>query len=157
MLLRRYKQSDCIEIVQLFYDTIHSVNTIDYTESQLAVWAPKVDEIDLLAWDKSLSEHYTIVVENNNIIVGFGDIDSNGYLDRLFVHKDFQQQGIASKICNELERYAKDKEFLFITTQASITAKPFFQNYGYQILKEQHIERNGQFLTNYLMRKKLIK
>lgn len=77
MLLRRYKQSYCIEIVQLFYDTIHSVNTIDYTESQLAVWASKVDEIDLMAWDKSLSEHYTIVVENNNIIVGFGDIDSN--------------------------------------------------------------------------------
>ncbi|MEW9053974.1 MAG: GNAT family N-acetyltransferase [Neobacillus sp.] len=91
------------------------------------------------------------------MIVEFGDIDSNGYLDRIFVHKDFQQQGIASKICNELEQYAKDKGLLFITTEVSITAKPFFQKYGYQILKEQQIDRNGQFLTNYLMRKKLIK
>jgi putative acetyltransferase len=85
--------------------------------------------------------------------VGFGDMNNKGYLDRLFVHKNFQQQGIASKICNELEQYTKDKGFSFITAESSITSKSFFQKYGYQIIKEQQIERNGQILTNYLMRK----
>jgi putative acetyltransferase len=85
--------------------------------------------------------------------VGFGDMNNKGYLDRLFVHKNFQQQVIASKICNELEQCAKDKGFSLITAESSITSKSFFQKYGYQIIKEQQIERNGQILTNYLMRK----
>lgn len=37
-------------------------------------------------------EHYTIVAVKNKIIVGFGDIDRTGYLDRMYVHKDFQRQ-----------------------------------------------------------------
>ena len=157
MRIRRYRKEDCREIVQLFYDTIHSVNARDYTKSQLAVWAPEIDEINLVVWDKSLSEHYTVVAEDNNMIVGFGDMDSTGYLDRLYVHKSFQQQGIASKIFNELEQYAKDRGYSFVTTEASITAKAFFEKYGYQVIKEQQVERKDQFLTNYLMRKKLVK
>lgn len=58
----------------------------------------------------------------NGEIVGFGDMDETGYLDRLYVHKDYQGQGIASAICDELERFAAGKTF---TTHASITAKLF--------------------------------
>ena len=155
MRIRLYRKEDCREIIQLFYDTVHFVNARDYTESQLAAWAPPVDQINFVVWDKSLSEHYTVVAEDNNMIVGFGDMDSTGYLDRLFIHKDFQKQGIASKICNELEQYAKDKGYSFVGTEASITAKPFFVKYGYQVIEEQQVERNGQFLMNYLMLKNL--
>lgn len=44
-------------------------------------------------------KHYTVVAVENNIIVGFGDIDKTVYFDRLFVHKDYQNQGIASDYC----------------------------------------------------------
>lgn len=44
MEIRRYQQSDCKEITELFYNTIHTVNAQDYTEEQLNVWATgKVD------------------------------------------------------------------------------------------------------------------
>ena len=45
------------------------------------------------------------------------------YLDRLYVHKDYQRRGIASAICDALEASMPGKP---ITTHASITAKPFF-------------------------------
>ena len=35
-------------------------------------------------------------------IVGFRDMDSTGYLDRLYVHKDYQKKGIAAAICDRL-------------------------------------------------------
>ena len=38
-------------------------------------------------------------------------------------------------------------------THASITAKPFFEKRGYKVVKEQKIERQGIFLTNFLMKK----
>ena len=32
-------------------------------------------------------QHYTLVAVEENLLVGFGDIDKIGYLDRLYVHK----------------------------------------------------------------------
>ena len=146
MLIRKYKSSDCQQLAELFYETVHAVNSADYTEAQLCVWA--TGNIDISAWDKSFLEHYTLVAVKNDAIVGFGDIDSAGYLDRLYVHKDYQRQGIATALCNELE-----KGFSKITTHASITAKPFFLNRGYRVDKEQQVVRNEIYLTNYIMKK----
>lgn len=142
VIIRKYQPLDCEEITKLFYNTVHTINAKDYTKEQLDVWTAK--EIDLQSWNKSLQEHYSIVAVDDKIIVGFGDIDKTGYLDRLYVHADFQGKGIASAICDRLER-AVDVN---IITHASITARPFFEKRGYKVLKEQQVERQGIFLTN---------
>lgn len=148
MNLREYIPSDCAQLAELFYQTVHSVNAKDYTQEQLDAWA--TGEVDLKAWDASFRAHKTLVVKENGEIVGFGDMDENGYLDRLYVHKDHQGQGIASAICDELERFAVGKTF---TTHASITAKPFFQHRGYCVVRKQEVIRRGVALTNFVMQK----
>ena len=148
MDIRRYEPSDCKHLAELFYQTVHCVNAKDYTEAQLNAWAD--GSVDLAEWNESFLDHYTVVAILNGIIAGFGDIDHTGYLDRLYVHKDYQSQGIATAICNELEQaFDVDK----ITVHASITAKPFFEHRGYKVLKEQQVVRKGIFLTNYIMEK----
>ncbi|MDO4453943.1 MAG: GNAT family N-acetyltransferase [Eubacteriales bacterium] len=147
MMLRKYQPSDCKELTELFYHTVHTVNAKDYTKRQLDVWAAA--QIDLEKWNESLQQHYSIVAMENRMIVGFGDIDETGYLDRLYVHADFQKRGIATAICDHLEEAVGGK----IITHASITAKPFFEKRGYQVLKEQRVERQGIFLTNFVMEK----
>ena len=152
MVLRRYRTSDCGRMAELFYETVHSVNAADYTKEQLDAWA--TGNVDLTAWDKSFLEHFTIVAEetgdDGKRIVGFGDIDSTGYLDRLYVRKDRQRRGIASAICGELENAADAAK---ITTHASITARSFFLKRGYRVVREQQVERGGILLTNYVMEK----
>ncbi|CAH2213174.1 GNAT family protein [Tepidibacter aestuarii] len=59
MSTRTYESKDCQEIIKLFYETVHSINSKDYTEKQLNVWASK--DIDLDLWDKSFLKNYTIV------------------------------------------------------------------------------------------------
>lgn len=148
MQLRKYQPSDCAQLAELFYQTVHSVNARDYTQEQLDAWA--TGEVDLQAWDKSFRAHRTIVTTKNGEIAGFGDMDGSGYLDRLYVHKDHQGQGIASAICDELERFADGKTF---TTHASITAKPFFQHREYCVVRKQEVIRHGVALTNFVMEK----
>lgn len=143
--IRQYRQSDCKELTELFYNTVHTVNAKDYTKEQLNVWA--TGQVDLEKWDLSLQEHYSVVAVENNVIVGFGDIDKTGYLDCLFVHADHQGKGIATAICDRLEQFVKKN----VTTHASITARPFFEKRGYKVVKEQQVERQGIFLTNYVM------
>ncbi|HJC50021.1 MAG TPA: GNAT family N-acetyltransferase [Candidatus Anaerostipes avistercoris] len=145
MEIRKYKQSDCRILTDLFYNTVHTVNAKDYTKEQLDVWAD--GKADLKKWNRLLQEHYSIVAVENETIAGFGDIDLTGYLDHLFVHADYQGKGIATAICDQLEQAVQGN----ITTHASITAKAFFEKRGYRVLKEQQIERQGIFLTNYVM------
>lgn len=122
MEIRRYEQSDCKEIAELFYNTVHTVNAKDYTKEQLDVWA--TGKVDLEKWNQSFQEHFTVVAVDHNMIVGFGDIDKTGYLDRLFVHTDHQRKGVAAMICDQLEQMVQGN----IITHASITAKPFLKS-----------------------------
>lgn len=145
MNLRAYQQSDCESLAELFYHTVHIINAKDYTKEQLDVWAAR--QVDLEKWNQSLQEHYSIVAVENGVIAGFGDIDKTGYLDRLFVHADNQGKGIATAICEQLEQVVKGN----ITTHASITAKPFFEKRGYKVVEEQQAERQGIYLTNFVM------
>lgn len=146
ILIRKYRSTDREETAALFYDTVHSVNAADYTVEQLNAWAD--GNIDIDRWDDSLSSHYSLVAVKGSTIVGFGDIDG-GYLDRLYVHKNYQCQGIATTICDELEKESSGSIF----THASITAVPFFAGRGYKILRCQSVERRGVFHINYIMEK----
>ena len=80
-----------------------------------------------------------------------GILDESGYLDRLYVRKDYQRQGIASAICDELERFADRKT---VTTHAFTTAKPFFLHRGYRVVRKQGVIRRGVALTNFVMEKR---
>jgi len=149
IVIRKYQPKDCKYLSELFYNTVHTINAKDYSNEQVNAWA--TGEVDLAEWNKSLLNHYSVVAVKDDLIVGFGDIDKTGYLDRLYVHKDYQNQGIATAICDELEKvFDVDK----IITHASITAKPFFLNRGYKQIKEQQVIRNGVVLTNFVMEKR---
>lgn len=145
MYIREYEPADCSEIASLFYQTVHEVNKQDYTNEQLNAWA--AGKVDLAAWNQSFLEHYTLVAVENGRIAGFGDIDETGYLDRLYVHKEHQREGIAAALCSRLEAHVQGN----ILTHASITARPFFQKRGYKVLKEQQVERQNVLLTNFVM------
>lgn len=147
MVIREYQPTDCKELAELFYNTVHTINAKDYTKEQMDVWA--TGQVNLERWNQSFLEHYSIVAVENKTIVGFGDIDENGYLDRLYVHKDYQRKGIAAAICNQLEAAVQED----IITHASITARPFFEKRGYKVIKEQQIKRQGVILVNYVMKK----
>lgn len=147
MYLRRYKNEDLKELITLFKETVHTVNAKDYSPEEIKAWT--FSKTDFSEWEQSLSEHYSFVAVENGVIVGFGDISPEGYLDRLFVHKNFQNRGIGTTLCNQLEKQVNGP----IVTHASITAKNFFEKRGYQTIKEQKVMRNGVYLRNYVMQK----
>ena len=147
MNIRPYRSSDCPALAELFYETVHTVNAAHYTPDQLDAWAD--GKVDLEAWDSSFREHYTLVAEEEGKILGFGDIAADGYLDRLYVHRLHQRQGIAAALCDRLEQTVKGS----IVTHASITARPYFEARGYRVVKQQQVERHGVLLTNFVMEK----
>ena len=150
IFIEKYKEKYYYEVISLFYNTIHSINIKDYSKKQVDVWASK--NIDIKKFNKSLLENFSIVAIKNDMIVGFGDINIEGYLDRLYVHKNYQRKGIGTLICDNLE---KNISYRKIITHSSITAKPFFKIRNYIIIKKQYVKRNNIYLKNYVMEKYL--
>ncbi len=152
ILLRPYKKDDLIELADLFFNTVHNIACKDYNEKELNAWAS--GNIDLQDWDHTLSGNYSIVAQFHDKIVGFGDINGN-YLNRLYVHEEYQGMGIATVITEDLEDYALNHGNKLIEVHASITAKPYFEHRNYSVVKEQQVVRNGIAITNYVMSKNI--
>lgn len=153
MEFREYKNTDLHAVIDLFYVTVHEVNKNDYSEEQLDAIAPKA--ANEYHWEKSLEKNHTIVVEEDDKLIAFGNIGKTGYLDRLYVHPDYLRKGIASKLVEELEEYAKKHGSHVINVTSSITSKLFFESKGYAVIEEQINERRGERLLRYLMEKKI--
>ncbi|WP_313640315.1 GNAT family N-acetyltransferase [Paenibacillus sp.] len=157
MDIRAYQESDISQLISLFYETVHTVNKQDYSQEQLDAWAPKEEaELKLTTWRTSFRQNITYVAEINGCLIGFSDMTVEGHLDRLYVHKDFQGQGVASALIYKLELKARELGLHEMDTEASITARPFFERHGYQIIEKQSVERKGVLLVNYRMSKKLM-
>lgn len=150
MLIREYNENDCLEITQLFYNTVHIINAKDYTKPQLDVWADGNADCNL--WNDKFLIDYTLVAVENGKIVGFGNMDKIGYLDKLYVHHNYQRQKIATRIVLGLQNLCKLNTF---TTYSSITAVKFFESLGYSIVEKNTVVRNNIELENYLMEFKL--
>ena len=150
MHLRDYRSGDCPALIRLFRETVHAVCAGDYTPEQLDAWAP--EDMDQPAWDRSFLAHRTLVAVEGGEIIGFADLDpATGYLDRLYVHRDHQRQGVAAALCDALEPLAPGRVF----THASRTARPFFERRGYRVVRARQVERRGVTLDNYAMEKLL--
>lgn len=150
MVIKSYEKEFFIDICTLFYETVHSVNARDYSESQLEAWAPKDNDYSHLK--TALEKNWTLVAIEDGVIIGFADIEDTGYLDHLFVHRDYQGKGVATALCNEIEAKGNFNE---IETHASITALPFFEKRGYKVVREQIVEIRGEKLKNHVMRKRM--
>lgn len=145
MIIRQYQSSDCGELAKLFYNTVHAIDPKYYTKEQKNVWA--TGKIDLKKWDESFQKHDSLVAIDEGMIIGFGDISHTGYLDRLYVHPNYQNKGVATAICDRLEQ----KVTGMIVTHASLVAKPFFIKRGYKVVQMNQIKRGGILLINYTM------
>lgn len=152
--IRKLEKSDLDDCIALFRNTVHAINVQDYNQAQLDAWAPT--NIDKNAWWESLSNNIAYVAEYNGQIVGFGDLSQEGYFHRLYVHKDFQRKGIASALINKIEEQARLIGIREIHTEVSITAKPLMEAFGYQMIKQQVKEYQGQKFVNFIMEKSLL-
>ncbi|MBM0742854.1 GNAT family N-acetyltransferase [Phormidium sp. CLA17] len=153
MHIRPYVVQDTAAITTLFHDTIHHINSRDYTPNQINAWAPPDLNIDF--WVKRLSQSITYVAEQD-YIVGFGNLESNGHLDCFYCHKDFQGMGVGSRLLATLEAVARSQGIQTLTTEASITARSFFEAKGFRLITPQTVERRGQSFLNFVMEKNLI-
>lgn len=140
--IRQAVNGDIPAIMSLFRDTVRYINSRDYTTEQIEVWSDTTGME--WAWERHIKEQYFIVAESERIkgITGFSSIAKNGYLDFMYVHKDHQNEGVASALLKEIERKAVEQKNSEIFSHVSKTAKGFFLKRGYEH-REDLIDKAG--------------
>jgi putative acetyltransferase len=159
LLIRPFRPSDTVEIIQLFREVVHTVGARYYSQEQVAAWAPienwTDDEIeaDRQRWQKNLEANITLVAEIDSIMVGFADMAKTGYLDHMYVRKEYQTRGVGYRLFKELEKTAREIGLSKITTHASVMAMPLAKRMGFVVIQKEIIQRKGVELTRYEMEK----
>lgn len=151
--LRSVQIGDVDRIRRLFSDTIMSVCAEDYTPEQLAAWASASN--DRFRWIEMLSEQLSLVATFNGILVGFASLANGHHLDLLYVHKSYLRHSIATQLYLTLEETAIHLGQPMLTTHASLTAKPFFEKFGFEVQDEQIVSIAGVQMKNFRMQKML--
>jgi len=154
MLIKQASVKDLDDIIHLFKETIENVNSKDYSFEQITVWSNGAYKKE--RWIAKIVQQFFILATIEDKIVGFGSMTRDGYLDFLYVSKDHQRTGIATAIYNSLEQFAKHNELNNIVSDVSITAKPFFDKQGFEVIQKQEVEIDEINLTNYKMQKSLV-
>ena len=149
--LRPGQPRDLPELARLFRDSIRTVNRNDYSAQQVDAWSGRWKTI--LSRTDFFGPLFTLVAVSQGHIVGYGNITSDGYLDHLYVHSRMQGCGVATALCEDLERHAKSCGAQELTVQASVTARPFFEHRGYRLIEERTSELDGEKLTCFWMQK----
>jgi putative acetyltransferase len=152
--IRDYEHSDAVTIVRLFYDTIHSVNKLDYSAEQVQAWAPEIPDAQL--WHNRMIAHDTLVAEQAGELLGFAELEPQGHLDMLYCRSDVVGRGVGSHLYGALEAKARTHGLRCIFADVSITARPFFTRCGFNVIQQQMVFRRGVSLTNFKMTKSLV-
>jgi len=149
MEIRNYAESDSREIADLFHNSVHSIKAEMYSYEQLEAWSPSPPDYEF--WSSKLNKSKPYVATIGSQIVGFIELEDDGHIDCLYVHKNYQGQGIAGKLFSHVNEVAISNGIKSLYVEASAIAKPFFEKRGFLLSSENVVQRNGQYLVNYSM------
>ena len=152
-MIRPYAAVDLGALIVLFRDSVRRIARRDYSLAQVLAWAP--DEVDRQAWAIRLAASSTWVAAAGERTAGFVTLEPGGRLDMLYVHADLQGRGIASGLLSRAESSARARGLTGLVTEASITARSFFEPRGFQLVKQQVVSRRDQELRNFRMARRL--
>jgi putative acetyltransferase len=102
-----------------------------------------------------MADRQTLVAEEGGEGVGFAELEGDGHLDMLYLRKDAVGRGVGQRLYRAVEREARGRGLNRIFTEASTTARPFFEGQGVRVLREQTVLRGDVPMANFAMEKLL--
>ena len=93
------------------------------------------------------------VAELNGELVGYADLQANGYIDHFFVSGTHARRGIGSLLMKHLLGEAKALGLSELSSDVSRTAQPFYEKFGFVVIEQRRPERRGVIIPNALMKR----
>jgi putative acetyltransferase len=151
--LRPYLREDTPVLAAIFAASIEELTAEDYSKAQQQAWASAADDEE--QFGERLASELTLVATLQNSPVGFAALKGADHIDMLYVHPGAVGQGVASLLCDALEKLAGGRGAKSLTVDASDNAEGFFKKRGYIAMQRNTVTVNGEWLANTTMQKTL--
>src|SRR5471032_152878 len=151
--LRPFLREDTPILAAIFVAAIEELTAEDYNQAQQEAWASTADDEE--EFGKRLAGELTLIATLQNSPVGFASLKGADHIDMLYVHPGAAGQGVASMLCEALEKLAAGRGAKSLNVDASDNAEGFFQKRGYVGLQRNTVTINGEWLANTTMQKTL--
>ncbi len=149
--IRRYEAGEETSLYDVYFTAIHLVACQDYMAEQIEVWAPRYPDIS--RWQDKIRRINPFVAELNGELVGYADVQSDGYIDHFFVSGKHPRRGIGSLLMSRILEESKSLATSTLTSDVSRTAQPFFAKFGFIVTEQRYPEVRGIVIPNALMRR----
>jgi putative acetyltransferase len=151
--LRPYLAADTPLLAAIFVAAIEELTGEDYSKAQQQAWASAADDEE--QFGKRLAGELTLIATLQNSPVGFASLRGADHIDMLYVHPGAAGQGVASMLCEALEKLAGGRGAKSLNVDASDNAEGFFAKRGYVGKQRNTMTVNGEWLANTTMQKML--
>src|SRR3977135_796850 len=141
-------------LAAIFAAAIEELTGDDYSEAQQKAWASAAADEE--QFGKRLGSELTLIATLQNSPVGFASLAGADHIDMLYVHPSAVRQGVASMLCEALEKLAGGRGAKSLTVDASDNAQEFFSKRGYVAKQRNTVTVNGEWLANTTMQKTLV-
>ena len=146
---RAYQPTDLDAVIAIFQGAIREIASKDYDKAQIEDWA----QVNRARWSERRLSRPTWVAILDQVSVGFADLEPSGHIDMMFVHPAYQGVGVATILLQAVEAAANTLGIRRLYTEASVTARPFFEKRGFSVLASQ--QKGERLLTTFCMEKSL--
>ena len=150
MELRPYTPGDAQATSVIFQRAVRETASAHYSPVQVEAWAADGGNPD--SWAAARAAVHTQLAVVDGHVVGFIDLDGDGYIDMLFVDPDFGRQGVASTLLAWVIAEARQRGLPALTTFASLTSRPVFERHGFLITGERYFGEGDGAAKTYEMR-----
>jgi putative acetyltransferase len=151
--LRPFLAADTPVLAAIFTAAIEQLTGEDYSEAQQEAWASAAGDEE--QFGKRLAGELTLIATLQGSPVGFASLKGADHIDMLYVHPGAVGQGVASMLCEALEKIAGSRGAKSLTVDASDNAQGFFLKRGYIGKQRNTVTVNGEWLANTTMQKVL--
>jgi putative acetyltransferase len=151
--LRPFLPADAPVLASIFAESIAELTGEDYSEAQQQAWMASVEDEERLAAE--LAGQLTLVATIEGEAVGFASLKGADHVEMLYVHPDAGRLGVASALCDALEKLAGARGATKLTVDASDTAHDFFRRRGYVDQQRSTLSVGDEWLTRTRMQKTL--
>ena len=150
--LRPMLPQDIPTLASIARDAIEELAVDDYDDNQRIAWSDALEE----NFAQRVTDALTIVATIDGTPVGFAALTDNRHIDLLFVDPRAARNGVATILCDALEKLATARGTREITADVSDTAKPLFDARNYVALRRNTVPLGDEWLANTSMRKMLV-
>ncbi|WP_421754346.1 GNAT family N-acetyltransferase [Croceimicrobium sp.] len=143
------KMEDLPAIKNLFEASIRQTCQADYSAAEIEAWLQTLQNKD--RWEELIKQQVVWLAMADTQLAGFCSLKAGDYLDFMYVSPHHQGMGLAKLLLKAAVLEARKQGKDTLSSDISITARPFFDSQGWKVIRKNENPRGDQVLINYRM------